>query len=142
MADQFEPKILAFCCNWCSYAGADLAGVSRMQYPPNVRVVRVMCSGRIRPEAVFKALSNGIDGVLVLGCHIGDCHYLTGNHRTAKRMLVLEKLLDHLGVDPRRLKVDWISASEGEKFSRTITTFTEQIKKLGPANGGAHGRRG
>ena len=142
MADRFEPKILAFCCNWCSYAGADLAGVSRMQYPANVRVIRVMCSGRIRPEAVFKALDNGIDGVLVLGCHIGDCHYLTGNHRTAKRMLILEMLLSHMGVNPKRLRVDWISASEGEKFQRTITEFTEEIRKLGPENGGSHGRTG
>ncbi len=113
-----------------------------MQYPTNVRVIRVMCSGRIRPEAVFKALDNGIDGVLVLGCHIGDCHYLTGNHRTAKRMLVLEKLLGYMGVNPKRLRIDWISASEGEKFQRTITEFTEQIRKLGPANGGSHGRNG
>ncbi len=110
-----------------------------MQYPPNVRVVRVMCSGRVRPESVFKALSSGIDGVLVLGCHIGDCHYLTGNHRTAKRMLVLEKLLGSVGVDPERLRVDWISASEGEKFSRTIKDFTEKIKRMGPMNGGSHG---
>ncbi len=93
-------------------------------------------------EAVFKALDNGIDGVLVLGCHIGDCHYLTGNHRTAKRMIVLEKLLGHMGVNPKRLRIDWISASEGEKFQRTITEFTEQIRKLGPANGGSHGRSG
>ena len=113
-----------------------------MQYPPNVRVIRVMCSGRVRAESVFKALASGIDGVLVLGCHIGDCHYLTGNHRTAKRMAVLEKLLSHIGIDPRRLRIGWISASEGEKFSKTITEFTEQIKKLGPINGGSHGGRG
>ncbi len=138
MQTGFEPKILAFCCNWCSYAGADLAGVSRMQYPPNVRVIRVMCSGRVRVESVFKALASGIDGVLVLGCHIGDCHYLTGNHRTAKRMAVLEKLLDYVGIDPKRFRIDWISASEGEKFSKTVTEFTEQIRKLGPINGGSH----
>jgi len=142
MTETFEPKILAICCNWCSYAGADLAGVSRMQYPPNVRIVRVMCSGRVRPEIVVKALTNDIDGVLVLGCHIGDCHYLTGNHRTAKRMALLEKLLDHVGVDSKRLKIDWISASEGEKFSKTIAEFTDSIRKLGPINGGSHGRTG
>src|SRR4030066_2096564 len=109
MTEEFEPKIVGFLCNWCPYAGADLAGVSRMQYPPNVRVIRVMCSGRIRPEAVFKALGNGIDGVLVLGCHIGDCHYLTGNHRTAKRMPLVQKVLKETGIDEKRMKLDWVS---------------------------------
>lgn len=129
---EFNPTILAFCCNWCSYAGADLAGVSRLQMPPNVHVIRVMCSASVKPEYVFKALSEGIDGVLVLGCHIGDCHYLTGNHRTAKRFPLAQKILNDVGIDERRLKLDWVSAAEGEKFQSVITDFVSQIKHLGP----------
>ena len=129
---EFNPTILAFCCNWCSYAGADLAGVSRLQMPPNVHVIRVMCSASVKPEYVFKALSEGIDGVLVLGCHIGDCHYLTGNHRTAKRFPLAQKILNDVGIDERRLKLDWVSAAEGEKFQTVITDFVSQIKQLGP----------
>jgi coenzyme F420-reducing hydrogenase delta subunit len=129
---EFNPTILAFCCNWCSYAGADLAGVSRLQMPPNVHVIRVMCSASVKPEYVFKALSEGIDGVLVLGCHIGDCHYLTGNHRTAKRFPLAQKILNDVGIDERRLKLDWVSAAEGEKFQTVITEFVSQIKQLGP----------
>ncbi len=128
----FEPNILAFCCNWCSYAAADLAGIGRMEMPTNVRIVRVMCSGRVKPEFVIKALSDGIDGVLVLACHIGDCHYATGNHRTLKRFKVLERLLEHLGMDPRRIRLDWASASEAEPFSNIIREFTETIRELGP----------
>ena len=124
---EFNPTILAFCCNWCSYAGADLAGVSRLQMPPNVHVIRVMCSASVKPEYVFKALSEGIDGVLVLGCHIGDCHYLTGNHRTAKRFPLAQKILNDVGIDERRLKLDWVSAAEGEKFQTVITEFVSQI---------------
>jgi len=129
---EFEPKILAFCCNWCSYAGADLAGVSRLQYPPNIRIIRLMCSGRVEPEFVVKALSLGADGVLVLGCHIGDCHYMYGNHRTKKRMAILEKILGYLGIDPRRMRLEWISAAEGARFAEVVTEFTEEMKRLGP----------
>jgi len=129
---EFEPKILAFCCNWCSYAGADLAGVSRFQYPPNIRIIRVMCSGRVEPEFVMKALSLGVDGVLILGCHIGDCHYIYGNHRTKKRMAILTRILGYLGIDPSRMRLEWVSASEGARFAELVTKFTEEMKKLGP----------
>lgn len=129
---EFEPKILAFCCNWCSYAGADLAGVSRFQYPPNIRIIRVMCSGRVEPEFVVKALSSGADGVLVLGCHIGDCHYIYGNHRTKKRMAILERILGYLGIDPRRSRLEWVSAAEGARFAELVTEFTKEMKSLGP----------
>ncbi len=133
MSDNgFEPKILAFCCNWCSYAGADLAGVSRLQMPPNLRVIRVMCSGRVSPEWVIKALSSGMDGVMVLGCHIGDCHYIDGNHRTKKRFVLLGKLLGALGIEPDRLYLDWVSASEGQKFQDVVTKFVTRVKELGP----------
>jgi len=129
---DFRPTILAFCCNWCSYAGADLAGVSRLQMPPNVPVIRVMCRASVQPEYVLKALSQGIDGVLVLGCHIGDCHYMTGNHRTAKRMPLVQKVLKETGIDEKRMKLDWVSAAEGEKFQKVITDFVQDIQKLGP----------
>ena len=129
----FEPKILVFACNWCSYAGADLAGVSRLQMPPNCRVIRVMCSARVRPEFVITALSKGLDGVLVLGCHPGDCHYSEGNYFTRRRGLLLKKLLDYVGVDPERFQVRWVSASEGAKFADTVEQATEQIKALGPS---------
>ncbi len=128
----FEPNILAFCCNWCSYAAADLAGIGRMDQPTNIKIVRVMCSGRVKPEFVLKALSDGVDGVLILGCHIGDCHYVTGNHRTLKRFQVLERLLEHIGIDPRRIRLDWASAAEAEPFAKMIREFTEQIRELGP----------
>jgi len=128
----FEPKILAFCCNWCAYAGADLAGVSRMQYPPNVRIIRVMCSGRVEPELVVKALSLGTDGVLVLGCHIGDCHYMSGNHRALKRMAILKRILGYLGIEPARVKLEWVSAAEGARFAQVVSDFTSKIKELGP----------
>lgn len=129
---DFNPTILAFCCNWCSYAGADLAGVSRLQMPPNVHVIRVMCSASVKGEYVLKAISQGVDGVLVLGCHIGDCHYMTGNHRTAKRIPLVQKLLRDVGFDERRVRLDWVSAAEGEKFQKVITEFVEEIKGLGP----------
>ena len=132
MMAGFKPTILAFCCNWCSYAGADLAGVSRLQMPPNVHVIRVMCSASVKPEYVLKALSQGIDGVLVLGCHIGDCHYMTGNHRTAKRMPLVQRVLKETGIDDRRLKLDWVSAAEGEKFQKVITEFVQEVQGLGP----------
>jgi F420-non-reducing hydrogenase iron-sulfur subunit len=129
---EFEPKIVGFCCNWCSYAGADLAGVSRIKQPPNLRIIRVMCSGRVEPEFVAKALSSGADGVLVLGCHIGDCHYVYGNHRTAKRITILKRILGYLGVDPSRIRLEWVSASEGPRFAGVVKEFTEEMKKLGP----------
>jgi len=130
--NEFRPTILAFCCNWCSYAGADLAGVSRLQMPPNVHIVRVMCSASVKPEYAIKALTQGIDGVLVLGCHIGDCHYMTGNHRTAKRFPVVQKMLNDVGIDQRRLRLDWVSAAEGEKFQKVVTDFVEDVRRLGP----------
>lgn len=129
----YHPRIIAFCCNWCSYAGADLAGVSRMQMPPSFQVVRVMCSARVAPEWVIKALSNGIDGVMVLGCHIGDCHYISGNHRTAKRLGLLKEMLSYVGIHPDRVLVDWVSASEASKFQRLVTEFVERVRILGPS---------
>ncbi|MCK4580874.1 MAG: hydrogenase iron-sulfur subunit, partial [Dehalococcoidia bacterium] len=119
-------------CNWCSYAGADLAGVSRMQYPPNVRIIRVMCSGRVSPQFIIKALRAGADGVLVLGCHIGDCHYMCGNHHTKKRMAILTGLLTYMGIDPRRVRLEWVSASEGDRFAQVVTQVTQEIRELGP----------
>ncbi len=126
-----EPNILAFCCNWCSYAGADLAGVSRLQMPSNFRIIRVMCSSRVDPEHIIYAFKNGIDGVLVLGCHPGDCHYINGNYKTEMRVLLLKKLLDQFGIDERRLKLEWVSASEGSRFQEVITSFTAEMKELG-----------
>ena len=123
----FEPRLLAFCCNWCSYAGADLAGVSRLQYPPNIRIIRVMCSGRIEPQFVLRALELGADGVLVAGCHPGDCHYISGNIKAEVRMKMLNKLLEIMGIDTRRVRLEWISASEGPKFASTIKEFVAQV---------------
>lgn len=139
----FEPTILCFACNWCSYAGADLAGVSRIQYPPNIRVVRVMCSGRIDPTFVVKAFQEGIDGVLICGCHIGDCHYIDGNHKTARRIPLLKKLLGQLGIEEERVRLAWVSASEGDRFASIVKETTEQIRRLGPFrpyDGGQHGK--
>jgi len=128
----FEPKILGFLCNWCSYAGADLAGVSRIQYPTNIRVIRVMCSGRVDPSFVADAFIHGIDGVLVLGCHLGDCHYLTGNYEAEIKMKALSKLLDLINFS-NRMRLDWVSAAEGNKFAQIVLEFTNHIKKLGPS---------
>lgn len=130
---RFEPKILAFLCNWCSYAGADLAGVSRLQYPFNIRVIRVMCSGSVSPHHILHAFQKGADGVLIGGCHIGDCHYLKGNYMTMKRVAFLKELLNFTGYESERLRLEWISAAEGTKFARTVRDFTEQIRALGPA---------
>jgi len=130
--DGFEPQILCFACNWCSYAGADLAGVSRIQYPPNIRIIRVMCSGRIDPTFVVKAFHEGIDGVLICGCHIGDCHYIDGNHKTARRIPLLKKLLGQLGIEEERVRLAWVSASEGDRFASVVSETTEQIRRLGP----------
>jgi len=131
---EWEPKIIGFLCNWCSYAGADLCGVSRYQYPTNVRPVRVMCSTRISPHLVLDIFKAGADGVLLGGCHLNDCHYISGNFYTEKRVRLMWKLLEDAGVDPKRLRLEWVSASEGEKFSKVVTEFTEQVKKLGPSN--------
>ena len=128
----FEPKILGFLCNWCSYAGADLAGVSRIQYPTNVRVIRVMCSGRVDPVFIAEAFMNGIDGVLVLGCHLGDCHYISGNYETELKMKMLNKTLLMINFSDR-LRLDWVSASEGNRFAQIVNDFTEHIRKLGPS---------
>jgi len=130
--EQFEPRILGFLCNWCSYAGADLAGVSRFQYPANMRVIRVMCSARINPVLVMKALMSGADGVMVLGCHPGDCHYMKGNYYTRRRMAALWRLLKTVGIEPERVRLDWVSASEGVRFAQVVTEFTDAIRKLGP----------
>ena len=133
MTTEFEPRIIGFLCNWCSYAGADAAGISRFKYRPNIRIVRVMCSGRVSPELVLRAFREGADGVLVLGCHIGDCHYVSGNHRTAKRIPVLRNLLDYVGIEPERLRLDWVSSAEAPKFQQVVNEFTETIRELGPA---------
>ena len=129
---EFEPKILGFLCNWCSYAGADLAGVSRVQYPTNIRVIRVMCSGRIDPNFIFRAFEMGIDGVAVLGCHIGDCHYQSGNLQAEKKIELTAQVLEEVGLDPERLHLDWVSAAEGQRFGELITDFTNKIRELGP----------
>ncbi|MHC4160719.1 MAG: hydrogenase iron-sulfur subunit [Planctomycetota bacterium] len=123
------PRVVAFCCNWCSYAGADLAGVSRLQMPAEFHVIRVMCSARVEPEWVIKALADGIDGVMVLGCHLGDCHYISGNHRAAKRFAILGEILAAAGVDRDRVFLDWVSASEGGKFQQTVTDFVERLRR-------------
>jgi len=133
MTTDFEPRIIGFLCNWCSYAGADTAGISRFKYQPNIRIVRVMCSGRVSPELVLRAFRAGADGVLVLGCHIGDCHYVSGNHRTAKRMPVLRRVLEYIGIEPERLRLDWVSSAEAPKFQQVVNEFTETIRGLGPA---------
>ena len=132
MAIQFEPKIVSFLCNLCSYAGADLAGTSRIEYPHNVRIIRVPCSGRVDPLFVVKAFLDGADGVMVLGCHPGDCHYQQGNYYAQRRYAIMHKLLDFTGVESERLFVDWVSASEGKRFADVVTTFTNQVKALGP----------
>jgi len=128
----YEPKAIVFACNWCSYAGADLAGVSRMQYPTNIRIVRTMCSGRFDPAFVFRAFEKGIDGVLVLGCHPGDCHYIEGNLEAEKKVATTKRLLEALGLDSKRLRLEWVSASEGARFAALIREFTENLKNLGP----------
>jgi F420-non-reducing hydrogenase iron-sulfur subunit len=130
--DKFEPKIVGILCNWCSYAGADLAGISRKKYAPNVRVVRVMCSGRVEPTFILKAFEKGADGVIVLGCHPGDCHYIEGNYKTQRRILLLKKLLAQMGIEDERLRLEWVSASEGECFASIVNDITEKVRALGP----------
>jgi F420-non-reducing hydrogenase iron-sulfur subunit len=128
---EFEPRIIGFLCNWCSYAGADLAGVSRIQYPSNIRIVRVMCSGRIDPVIPLEVLIRGADGVLMLGCHPGDCHYSEGNLYEERKIKMLKKLIALTGMEPERVRLEWVSASEGQRFARVVTEFTEQIRRLG-----------
>jgi len=130
---EFEPKIIGFLCNWCSYAGADLAGVSRIQYPPNIRIIRVMCSGRVDPVIILEMFANGADGVIVTGCHPGDCHYVAGNLYEEKKINMLKKLVELTGLELGRLRLEWVSAAEGQRFAQVVTEFTEQIKKLGPS---------
>jgi F420-non-reducing hydrogenase iron-sulfur subunit len=130
---EFEPKIIGFLCNWCAYAGADLAGVSRIQYPPNIRIIRVMCSGRIDPIFILEALKDGADGVLVAGCHLpSDCHYISGNFKALRRITLLKKVLQDFGIEPERVRLEWVSASEGDRFAAIVRDMVEQIKKLGP----------
>ena len=132
MKEKFEPNIIGFLCNWCSYAGADLAGTSRIQYPPNLKVIRVMCSGRVNPIFVINALQQGADGVLIGGCHPGDCHYERGNYLARRRMAVLKNLLEYTGIDPRRVRMTWVYAAEGNKFAEVVKEVTEDVRKLGP----------
>jgi F420-non-reducing hydrogenase iron-sulfur subunit len=132
--EKSEPTIMGFLCQWCSYTGADLAGTSRMQYPANVRISRLMCSGRVDPTFVVQALADGADGVLIAGCHPGDCHYNEGNYRAMRRYPLLLKLLDQFGIHKDRVRLEWISASEGEKFARVVAEMTERLKELGPLN--------
>ena len=129
---SFEPTIVAFLCNWCSYTAADLAGTSRLAYPPNLRIVRVMCTGRIDPIFVLRALTSGADGVLVAGCHPGDCHYHTGNYRARRRLVMLDRLLGAVGIPPERVVLKWVGASEGDLFARTASEMVERIRELGP----------
>jgi coenzyme F420-reducing hydrogenase delta subunit len=130
--NRFEPRIVAFLCNWCSYAGADLAGTSRVQYPPNIRVIRVMCSGRVNPLFIAKCFAEGADGVLVSGCHPGDCHYMEGNYIARRRFLVLTSILEYLGIEPGRFQMSWVSASEGGKFAEVVSKVVEDVRSLGP----------
>jgi len=130
---KWEPKIVAFLCNWCSYAGADLAGVSRFQYPPNIRIIRLPCSGRVSANMILDALRSGADGVLVSGCHPGDCHYISGNLFARRRFALLNYLLEFVGIEPGRVNFSWVSASEGEQFAEVIKEVTDTVKKLGPS---------
>jgi len=132
MPEQTEPKIVAFFCNWCTYAAADLAGVSRMKYAPNLRTIRVMCSGRIDPQFVLEAFARGADGVLIGGCHPGDCHYISGNYKCLRRFKMLQRVVRELGIEPERLRLEWISASEGDKLRQVANEFVERLRALGP----------
>jgi F420-non-reducing hydrogenase iron-sulfur subunit len=132
MSEPFEPRIIAFLCNWCSYAGADNAGIARIPSPANILPIRVMCSGRVSPEMVLRAFRSGADGVLVLGCHIGECHYINGNHRTAKRIPVLRNMLGYVGINPDRLRLDWVSAAEAPRFAQVTEEFVDTVRELGP----------
>jgi F420-non-reducing hydrogenase iron-sulfur subunit len=128
----FEPRLVGFLCNWCSYTGADLAGTSRIHYRPNLRAVRVMCSGRVDPTHVLRAFALGADGVLVCGCHPGDCHYQNGNHKTLRRFMLLQRMVTQFGLEPDRLRLEWVSASEGQRFADIVNDMTERVRRLGP----------
>ncbi len=128
----FQPRIVGFCCNWCAYAGADLAGVSRIQYPPNLRMIRVMCSGAVHPTHILEAFQKGADGVFIGGCHPEDCHYQDGNYKTLRKVFLTRRLLSQLGISPNRLKLEWVSASEGQRFAQVVRDFIGEIKELGP----------
>jgi F420-non-reducing hydrogenase iron-sulfur subunit len=132
MNEDFEPRIIGFFCNWCTYAGADLAGTSRIQYPPNIRVIRLMCSGALDPVYVIKTLLEGADGILIGGCHPGDCHYQSGNYKARRRVAILQSILKQMGFEPERIWLRWISASEGRYFADTVTEMVEKLKELGP----------
>jgi F420-non-reducing hydrogenase iron-sulfur subunit len=132
MAEEFEPRIIAFLCNWCTYTGADLAGTSRIQYPPNIRIIRLMCSGGLDPVYVAKALLEGADGVLIGGCHPGDCHYQSGNYKARRRVAILQSILDQMGFDSDRIWLRWISASEGQYFADTVSDMVAALKEKGP----------
>jgi len=134
MSEQFEPIIVGFTCNWCSYRAADMAGTSRTKYAPNVRLIRLMCSGRLDPTFVMKALSNGADGVLITGCHPGECHYIEQNYKALRRHLLLRRVLKGLGIEPERVKLVWASAAEGVKLAHEINAFVEEVRELGPLN--------
>jgi F420-non-reducing hydrogenase iron-sulfur subunit len=129
---DFEPVIVGFCCNWCSYAGADLAGISRIQYPPNLRMIRIMCSGAVDPALIMEALRRGADGVFIGGCHPGDCHYMAGNYKTLRKITLLKNLLPQLGIESQRVRLEWVSAAEGQRFAQVVTDFIGEVKKLGP----------
>jgi coenzyme F420-reducing hydrogenase delta subunit len=129
---EFEPNIVAFLCNWCSYAGADLTGTTRTHYPPTLKVIRVMCTGRVNPLFVAQALQKGADGVLISGCHPGECHYMKGNFLARRRFMMMKNLLEYMGIDPRRIRMSWVSASEGKKFADVISEVTRDIAELGP----------
>jgi F420-non-reducing hydrogenase iron-sulfur subunit len=133
MEGTFDPLIIALCCNWCSYTGADLAGVSRIQYPHNIRIVRVMCSGMVHPNLVIDAFTSGADGVLMCGCHPGDCHYQEGNLKAEKRADAIRLMLEDFGLEPERFRLEWVSAAEGQRFAQVITEMVDQVKKLGPS---------
>lgn len=132
-APDWEPSIVAFLCNWCSYAGADLAGVSRLQYGPNVRIIRVPCSARVDPQFILKALQNGADGVLVSGCHPGDCHYIHGNMVARRKFSVIKKFLEHIGIETERVQFSWVSASEGSRFAALMNSVIDDVKRVGPS---------
>lgn len=138
---EFEPRIVGFACHWCAYAGADLAGTSRIKYPPHIRILRVMCTGRVAPLFILAAFSRGADGVFVAGCHGGDCHYRSGNLKARRRIALTKRLLAELGIEPERLRLEWISASEGVKFAQSVRDFTARLKELGPSplRRGSHG---
>jgi coenzyme F420-reducing hydrogenase delta subunit len=136
--DAFEPVLIAFVCNWCTYTAADLAGTSRLSYPDNVRLVRVMCTGMVDPQYVIKAFLEGADAVLVSGCHPGDCHYINGNYKARRRITLLKQILPRFGIDAKRLRLTWIGASDGIEFARTMTRFVEEIRELGPSQTRLH----